>query len=103
MSADTEKLIAELRRIAKVGFGYDITKGDRIALTSAADRIAALEKALAEAREALAPFAELGADEGHEDHPDETPAIIKVGRVTDFSMHLSDFRRAAALSNGGRG
>jgi len=60
---------------------------------------ASLETALAQAREALEPFAELGADEGHEDHPDDTPAVIKIGRVTDFSMHLSDFRRAAALSS----
>lgn len=97
MSADTD-LIAELRN------GRFVTWIDALDWCNrAADHIASLEKALAEARVALEPFAELGADEGHEDHPDDTPAVVKVGRVTDFSMHLSDFRRAARLStsNGG--
>ena len=43
----------ELRRIAKVGFGYDITKADRVSLIEAAERIATLEAALDEAKKAL--------------------------------------------------
>jgi hypothetical protein len=65
--------------------------------------LAAKDAALASSQEeierlskALEPFAELGSDEGNEDFPDDTGAVVKVGRVADFSLTLGDFRAAAS-------
>lgn len=96
--ANLEADLAEARRQrGDLGRAWD--SADARAKEAEAERDA-LRAALAKAHQALEPFAELGADEGHEDHPDETPAVIKVGRVTDFSFSLSDFRRAARALSG---
>lgn len=46
---------------------------------------------------ALERFGEIPG-EGDEDFPDDTPVTVLFGRSTNYSLHLGDLRRAAALT-----
>jgi hypothetical protein len=48
---------------------------------------------LEQARKALEPFEGL-ADEGNDDQPDDTKVVVQAGRSTDYTLRLSDLRRA---------
>ncbi len=50
---------------------------------------------VARLRAALAPFADIH-QEGTEDYFDDHPATIIIGRATDYTLRLGNFRRAAA-------
>ncbi len=67
-----------------------------------ASALASTQAEILRLKAALEPFGELGSDEGNDDFPDDTPAVVKLGRVADFSLTLGDFRRAArSLSQDG--
>jgi hypothetical protein len=97
MSADISELIEQIRVLTKDRDAVATTISTA-SMRRLLDRIASLEKALAEAREALEPFADVGSSEGCEDYPDNTKATLVIGRMTDYSLTLGDFRRAARLS-----
>lgn len=50
-------------------------------------------RSLCEAWRALEAFADIDG-EGVEDYPDETKATVTIGRMTDYTLTLGDFRRA---------
>jgi hypothetical protein len=67
------------------------------------DRSATLEKALAEALEPFAAIAELEDDAGRDDPEDDRIWVVQAFGCQLAELTIEDFRRAAALSNGGRG
>jgi hypothetical protein len=51
-------------------------------------------------REALEPFADLTGYED-DDEPDDTKAVVRCGRTTDYSLTLGHIRRARTALHGG--
>ena len=129
MSADTDKLIAELRsgrfatwtealdwcnraadRIASLEAERDDARRQRDEIGRAWDeadarakeaeaRAARLEKALAEAREALVPFGREAREEDGKDREDWKHAPDNELLISFCDLTYGDFRRAAALSS----
>lgn len=75
--------------------GHEATSLDAASsVNEAIDALSSAQERIAELEGALEPFADVDG-EGNEDMPDNTPAVVKVGRSTYYALDLEDFRRAS--------
>src|SRR6187399_135076 len=88
-----DKLVERANRVSRAL----ITTDDPTVIDELLDALASARAENLRLREALEPFAAVLDEFDPDDEDDETPGTFVAGSVTDYSLTLGDFRRAACV------